>query len=125
MDIFGEDVAADAQLGVGEVPDAAYTETHEMLGNVLRDIFRHGQHCNIGMAGGEVVLQLVKRADEDVVDARSDECGRDIERRVEQETGLLKVEVAQQRVAQMARADHDEPVPLVHTKDVADLRTQF
>ena len=77
------------------------------------------------MAGGKVVLQLVERADEDVVDARADERGRNVERRVEQKAGLLKVKVAQQRMTQMARADHDEPVPLVHAENMTDLCAQL
>ena len=125
MDVFGEHIGADVQFGVGKIPDAAHAEPDELLGHVLRNGLWHGQHRHIRMAGGEVVLHLVERADEDVVDARADQRGRDIKGRVEQETGLRKVEVAQQRMTQMARADHNEPVPLVHTEDVADLRAQL
>ena len=46
MDVFGEDLAADVQLRVGKVPDAAHAKRDELLGNLLRDLFS-------GTSGGE------------------------------------------------------------------------
>ena len=125
MDVLGEDLAADVQLRVGEIPDPAHAERNELLGDLLRDVFRHSQHRDVGMAHGEIVADLVERADKHVVDARADERGGDIERGVKQKTGLHEVKVPQQRVAQVAGADDDEAVLLVHAENVTDLGAQL
>ena len=124
MNVFGKDLAADIQLRVGKVPDAAHAKRDELLGNLLRDGFRHCQHSDIGVADGEIVAQLIKRTDEHVVYTCADERGRNIERGVEQKTGLRKVKVAQQRMTQVTGADDDKAVAFVHTEDVADLCAQ-
>jgi len=77
------------------------------------------------MAHGEIVADLVERADKHVVDARANERGGDVERGVKQKTGLHEVKVAQQRVAQVAGADDDEAVLLVHAENVTDLGAQL
>ena len=108
MDILGEDLAADVQLCVGEIPDPAHAERNELLGDLLGDVLGHGQYRDVGMAHGEIVADLVERADKHVVDARADERGGDVERGVKQKTGLHEVKVAQQRVAQVAGADEEK-----------------
>ena len=125
VDILGEDLAADVQLRIGEIPDPAHAERNELLGDLLRDMLGHGQYRNIGMARGEIVADLVERADKHVVDARANERGGDVERGVEQKTGLHEVKVAQQRVAQVAGADDDEAVLLIHAENVTDLGAQL
>ena len=75
MDVLGEDLAADVQLCVGEIPDPAHAKRNELLGDLLRDVLGHGQYRNIGMARGEIVADLVERADKHVVDARANERG--------------------------------------------------
>ena len=125
VDVLGENLAADVQLCVGKVPDPAHAERNELLGDLLRDVFRHGEHRDVGMAHGEIVADLVERADKHVVDARADERGGDVERGVKQKTGLHEVKVAQQRMAQVAGTDDDEAVLLVHAENVTDLGAQL
>ena len=125
MDVLGEDLAADVQLCVGEIPDPAHAKHNELLGDLLGDVLGHGQYRDVGMAHGEIVADLVERADKHVVDARADERGGDVERGVKQKTGLHEVKVAQQRVAQVAGADDDEAVLLVHAENVTDLGAQL
>ena len=65
VDVFKENVAA--ELDVGEVPDALYTEGDETVGDLLRDALGHRQHRDGGMIGGAVGVQLVHPANGDAL----------------------------------------------------------
>ena len=95
VDVFKENVAA--ELDVGEVPDALYTEGDEAVSDLLRDALGHCQHRG----------------------------GGNIEGGVEEEAALVEVKVLQQRVTEVARADDDEAALVIHAEDVADLGAQL
>ena len=58
-------------------------------------------------------------------DLRPDQRGGDVERGVDAEAYLFKVEVLQQRMTKMPHADDDDAVPAVDAENVADLRPQL
>ena len=123
VDVFKENVAA--ELDVGEVPDALYTEGDETVGDLLCDAFGHRQHRDGGVIGGTVGVQLVHPANGDAVHRGADDGGGNVESGVEEEAALVEVKVLQQRVTEVARADDDEAALVIHAEDVADLGAQL
>ena len=123
VDVFKENVAA--ELDVGEVPDALYTEGDEAVSDLLCDAFGHRQHRDGGVIGGAVGVQLVHPANGDAVHRGADDSGGDVEGGVEEEAALVEVKVLQQRVTEVARADDDEAALVIHAEDVADLGAQL
>ena len=113
------------QLHIGEIPEAADAQADEPVGQGLGHVLRHGQHRHVGLVVGHIFLQLVHGAHRHAADLRADEGGGDVEGGVDAEADLVKVEVLQQGVAQMARADDDEPVALVDAQNMADLGAQL
>ena len=120
VDVFKENVAA--ELDVGEVPDALYTEGDETVGDLLCDAFGHRQHRDGGVIGGAVGVQLVHPANGDAVHRGADDGGGNVEGGVEEEAALVEVKVLQQRVTEVARADDDEAALVIHAEDVAMCR---
>ena len=68
-----------------------------------------------------VVVQLVHGAHGHAVDLVADQGGGDVERGVQMEAHLGKVEVLQQRMTQMAGTDDDQLVVVVDAQNMADL----
>ena len=91
VDVFKENVAA--ELDVGEVPDALYTEGDETVGDLLCDAFGHRQHRDGGVIGGAVSVQLVHPANGDAVHRGADDGGGNVEGGVEEEAALVEVKV--------------------------------
>lgn len=77
------------------------------------------------MAHGEIVADLVERADKHVVDARANERGETSNAVSSRKPVCMKSKLRQQRVAQVAGADDDEAVLLVHAENVTDLGAQL
>ena len=113
------------QLDVGEVPEPAHAQRRQPVRRFLRHVLGDGQRHHVHRMGADERFQLVHREDGDAVDDRSDQGGGDVERGVHREAGLGEGEVLQKRVAQIARADHDEVVVFVHAQNVPDLRAQL
>ena len=126
MDVLEEHARlVGGQLHIGEVPEAADAKTDEPVSQRLRHALGHGEHRHVGVVVGHIFFQFVHGADGDAADVRADQGGGDIKGGVNAETDLVKVEVLQQRVAQVAGADDNELVAAVDAQNVADLGTQL
>ena len=113
------------QLHIGEVPEAPDAQADEPVRQGLGHILGHRQHRHIGPVAGHIFRQLVHGADGDAPDLGVDQRGGHVEGGVHLEAHLLKIEVLQQGVAQVAHADDDEPVAVVDAQNVADLGPQL
>ena len=90
VDVFKENVAA--ELDIGEVPDALYTEGDETVGDLLCDAFGHRQHRDGGVIGGAVGVQLVHPANGDAVYRGADDGGGNVEGGVEEKAALVELD---------------------------------
>ena len=113
------------QLHIGEVPEAADAQIDQAVGGSLRHSLRDSQNDNVYGVTLDVGIQLVGRINGDAVDLRIDHFGRDVKGGVHGEAGVFKGKVIQQCAAQIADADHDEMVIVVHTQNVTDLGTEL
>ena len=113
------------QLHIGKVPEAPDPKVNQPVGGSLCHSLRNGQNNNVHGVALDVGLQLIGRINGDAVDLCIDHIGRDVKGGVHGEAGVFKGEVVQQCAAQVADADHDEMVIIVHTQNVTDLGTEF
>ena len=126
MDVLKLDVRhLAAQLDVGEVPEALYPQTDQVVGGVLGHRLGDGQHHHIHRVVLEETVQLGHGIDGHLVDRGADDRGRYIKGGVHCKTALGEREVLQQRMAQIAHADHDEVMVVVHAQDMSDLSLQL
>ena len=73
----------------------------------------------------DVILQLIYGVDGHAVDARTDDGGGHIEGGVHRKPHLVKVEILQQRMAQITHADHHKMVMIIHAQNMSDLGAQL
>ena len=126
VDVFEKDVRhRGRELHVREVPEPADAQLDEPVGQRLRNVLRHGEHGDVGVIFVDIVLQLIHRADGDVVDFGADKGGGDVEGGVNLEADLLEVEVLEQGMAEVAGTDDNQLVPIVDAQNVADFGAQF
>ena len=113
------------QLHVGEVPEAPDAQVDKLVRQGLGHVLGHRQHRHIGPVAGHILRQLVHGADGDAPDLGVHQRGGHVEGGVHLEAHLFEIEVLQQRMAQMAHADDDEPVAVVDAQNVANLGPQL
>ena len=102
MDILGIYVLRHGDLHIGEVPEALDAMGHQLTGKFHRTLARDAKYRHGGVMLRYVVVQLVHGAHGHAVDLVADQGGGDVERGVQMEAHLGKVEVLQQRMTQMA-----------------------
>ena len=114
-----------AQLDVGKVPESLDTKADQVVRRILRHGLGDGQHHHIHRVALDKRVQLRHGADGDPVDSGADHSGGDIERRIHRKAALREGKVLQQGMSQIADADHDQMVIIVHAQNMADLSLQF
>ena len=113
------------ELHIGKVPEALHSQSNEPVRQRLGHALRHCQHRHVGVVLLHIVFQLLHGPDGHVVDLGTDQRRGHVEGGIHLKAHLLKVEVLQQRMAQMARSHHNEPVAGVDAQNVADFRAQL
>ena len=126
MDVLELDVGVVAgQLNVGEVPEALHTQTHQAVGGLLGHGLGDGQQRHIHPVFLQKALQIVHGADGYAADGGAHHVGIHVEGGVHGAAVLGEGEVVENGVAQVAHADDDQVVVVVHAQNVADLRAQL
>ena len=126
VDVLDLDVGAGgAELHIGEVPEALDAEIDEAVGGILGGVLGDGQDHHVHRVFPDEGLQLAGGVDGDAVDAGAHQLGRGVEGGIHGEAGGGEGEVPQQGMAQVAGADDDEVMIVVHAQDVADLAPEF
>ena len=126
VDVFEKDVRhRGRELHVREVPEPADAQLDKPVGQRLRTVLRHGEPGDVEVIFADIVLQLVHRADDVVVDFGADKGGGDVEGGVNLEADLLEVEVLEQGMAEVAGTDDNQLVPIVDAQNVADFGAQL
>lgn len=126
MDVFKFHIyRAAGKLHVGEVPESTDAQFDKTVGCILGHGLRDRQDDHVHSVLPDETVQIVHRVDGDAVDGGADHRRGDVEGGIHGEAGVGEGEVLQQGVAQIAYADHDQMVVVVHTQNVADFRPQF
>ena len=113
------------QLHIGEVPEAPDAQADQLIRQGLGHVLRYRQHRHVGLIPGYIVRQLIHSADGNAPDLGVDQRRGHVKGGVHLEAHLFKIEVLEQSVTQMARADDDKPVAVVNAQDVTDLGPQL
>ena len=110
MDVLEEyPLGLGGELHIGKVPEALHSQGNEPVRQRLGHALRHCQHRHVGVVLLHIVFQLLHGPDGHVVDLGTDQRRGHVEGGIHLKAHLLKVEVLQQRMAQMARSHHNEP----------------
>lgn len=113
------------QLDIGKVPDAPHPARHQPVGQRARHMAGHRQHRHAHRMLGEVALQRVGVVDPHPRQFRAHDGAVHVEGGGQGEPALLKVEVLDERPAQVARAKDDGSMPPVHAQNVGDLAPEL
>ena len=126
MDIFKFYIGGGGgKLHIGKVPEPPDAQIDQTVGNVLGHGLGNGQNHHIHTVLPDETVQIVHRINRHTVDRGADNSGGDIKSGVHGKTSVGEWEVLQQGMTQVAHADHDQVVVVVHAQNVTDLSTEL
>ncbi len=110
---------------IGKVPESVDTQMHKPFRQGLGHRLRHRQNHHVDAVTVNIPIQLVHGENRHVVDLCADDRRGHVEGCVQRKTGLLKMEIVHQGVTEVARADHNQMMMIVHAQDMADFGMQL
>ena len=111
----------EVQVLAREVPQAANAALHKVAGNRRGVAARNGQHRHVRVVLRDVGVQLACRLDLVPAEAAADEVGVCVERAEQLKAARRKVEVVEQRTAEVADAEQDRRASRTQSQNGAQL----